>query len=304
MTAVSQASADAVTLDGDWSRLTRNPDKWRLYCEEPGFMVAQASLLAELGPGALDCLSGCAMLLVKPEGWIEGILPRVLNWLARNEFEIVQAFRTELSPIAMHEVWRYSWNIGPVERIVLSELLLSLGPAYGFLLKDRRQGDGTWASTRLASMKGPSRPDQQRAGQLRCELRTPSRVMSYVHIPDEPADMVRDMSLLLDRQGMVRLIARSADTDGAPCDISPADFGDVSYIDRSLFCETPCASAAGSLMQQLWAIRGIFARYRLDGNRYGIPPALWRELLVLAAAISELPTTGTKLIEPLAEIAS
>jgi hypothetical protein len=170
-------------------------------------------------------------------------------------------------------------------------------------LKDRRQGDGGWASSRLASIKGHSRPDQQRAGQLRYELRTPSRVMSYVHIPDEPADMVRDMSLLLDRQDMVRLMAASADAAGAPCDVRPADFGDVSYIDRSLFYEMRSVPAADSIMQQLWDIREIFERYRLDGNRYGIPPGLWQELLVLATAISELPTTGTKLIEPLAEIA-
>jgi hypothetical protein len=303
MTAAAAACADG-------SRLTENPDKWRLYCAEPGFMTAHASLLAELGPDALDCLSGYALLLVKPEGWVERVLPRVLSFLARNELDIVQIIRSELSPIVMHEVWRYSWNVGPVERIELSELLLSLGPAYGFLLKDRRHGDGTWASSRLARMKGPSRPDQQQPGQLRYELRTPSRVMSYVHIPDEPADMIRDMYLLLDRQEMVRLIVRSSAAAGAPSDadapldITPGDFHDVSYIDRSLHYETWSGGVAGSLIQQIRAIRKTFERYRLYGGRYGIPPALWQELLTLAAAVSELPTTGIKLIEPLAEIAS
>jgi|HubBroStandDraft_1064217.scaffolds.fasta_scaffold08384_4 hypothetical protein len=290
-------------LTGSQEGLTRNPDKWLMYSAEPGFMIALATLRADLGPDALDCLSGYAVLLVKPEGWIEGILTRLLRFLADSEFEIVQTFRSELSAVAMHELWRYSWNVGPIERIELSELLLSLGPAYGFLLKDR-QNCGTWASTRLAGMKGHSKPDQQRPGQLRYELRTPSRVMSYVHVPDEPADMVRDISLLVDRQEMVRLIARCSDTSGSPCDIRPADFDDVSYVDRSLFYESRSSVTASSLMRQIRAVREIFASYRLDGNRYGIPPALWQEVRALAAAVSEMPTTGTKLIQPLAEIMS
>ncbi|HEY7147282.1 MAG TPA: hypothetical protein VH637_23795 [Streptosporangiaceae bacterium] len=315
MTTGPGANGEAMTLDraaagllapgrpAAWSRLTRDPRKWQLYSQEPGFMVAHAGLLAELGPGVIDWLAGHALLLVKPEGWIDGVLPRVLRFLAGRGFEVAAVFRAGLTPVAIHDIWRYSWNIGPVERIELSELLLALGPAYGLILADRERAAGQWATTRLAQMKGPSRPDQQRPGQLRHELGSPCRVMSYVHIPDEPADIVRDLSLLLDRPEMTALIGRSMAGPDIPAAVSPADFSDVSCLDHSGSYQPGPEYRTASVRQRIAFMKDAFERRR-EGCRYRIPPALWQHLLELSAAISELPTTGTKLIEPLAESSS
>lgn len=308
-TADQEIAADAagyqasrqLTLAAAGPALTRDPRKWQRYTEEPGFMVAQSDLLAQTRYDALDWLSRHAMLMIKPEGWLGGVLPKVLRFLAYNDFEVVRVFRAELTPAKIHDIWRYSWNVGPVERIDLSELLLALGPTYGFVLADRTAPGGEWATTRLARMKGPSWIDRQQPGQLRYELRSPSRIMSYVHIPDEPADIVRDLSLMLGRPELLALLEQSALGSDKALTIRPGDFTDVCFLDHARSYQRRPETIAMPIAQRVALIKNDFERYQ-EGSRYRIPHELWQEMLDLCTAVSELPTTGTKLIEPLAEI--
>ncbi|MFI0373784.1 hypothetical protein ACH35V_38500 [Actinomadura sp. 1N219] len=313
----SFGAVDPSEADRFSSRLTMSPRKWELYRDEPGFKIACCGLLAEAGPAVVDSLQRYAILAVKPEGWIDGVFPRVAAFLPRHGFEIVGMFRSRLTPTMIREIWRYQWNIAPVERIELSELLLSLGPLYGFLLRDTAPVDGTPASVRLARLKGPAIPARQRPGQLRRELGAPCRLVTYVHIPDEPADIIRDLSVMLDRAEMVRLLARTLDGPPAPLRIDPARLSDVARVDDSLPGGGPVGAPGDSLWRRALLMKAAFAAHvpadHLDADRlpadHGdgggvvrLPRDLWTAMLDLCADVSELPTPGEKRVEPLADI--
>ncbi|WUI01727.1 hypothetical protein OHR68_07880 [Spirillospora sp. NBC_00431] len=296
------AAADAAAADRFGSRLTMSPRKWELYREEPCFKVACCRLLAETGPAVVDSLQRHAILAVKPEGWIDGVFPRVTGFLARHGFEIVGMFRSRLTPIMIREVWRYQWNIAPIERIELSELLLSLGPLYGFVLHDTAPVDGIPASVRLARLKGPALTARQRPGQLRHELRAPCRLVTYVHIPDEPADIIRDLSILLDRAEMVRLLARTVDAPPSPLRLDIGEPSDVARVDDSLPDPGPVGRRGDSLWRRALLMKAAFADYTGGDGPVRLPRALWTAMLDLCADVSALPTPGEKRVEPLADI--
>lgn len=286
--------------DRFWSQLTASRAKWELYRDEPGFKAAHAQLLTATGPDIVDVLRAHAVLLVKPEGWVAGILPTVIRFLERNGFTIVDGFRCAgLTPIMIREIWRYQWNIAPVERIALSEIILSLGPIYGFIARDIR-GQGV-ASVRLARMKGPALPERRSPGQLRHELRAPNRIVSYVHIPDEPADIIRDLSVLFDRREMVRLLTRVRDGAGSPPPTGQDAYPDTIRIDDAAPAPGPAGDRGEPLARRIELVEAALRRCHQDGG-YRVPRSLWDAVLELCADVALLPTSGTKRVEPVADM--
>jgi hypothetical protein len=304
-TAGPDRSVDQGAPDRFAEQLTMSRGKWALYREEPGFLATAARLVGELGPPVVDALRAHAIALVKPEAWLGDLYPRIEAFLAANGFEIVETFRCELTPLTSREIWRYQWNVGPVERIELSEVLLALGPSYGLVLRDAAPCAGLAASVRLARRKGPALPSQQSPGQLRFELGAPSRMVSFVHIPDEPADVIRDLSILLDRRSLLRLAARLLDPKRPALRFDPDRFDGVARIDDRL---APPARTGGdqrsSLSERIERTREALARCRDDRGRPRIPRDLWQDALALAAEVSALPTLGSKRVEPVAEMSA
>jgi len=288
--------------DSFWSQLTTSWPKWELYREEPGFKTAHAQLLAAAGPAIVDTLRAHAVLVIKPEGWVAGVLPSVLEFLDRNGFRIVDTFRCdELDAIKIREIWRYQWNVAPVERIALSEVMLSLGPTYGFVARDE-EWDGGVASVRLARMKGPAQPELRVPGQLRYELRAPNRIVSYVHIPDEPADIVRDLSVMFERREMIRLLTRIRYGRGRPLGADLAHYPDTIRIDDSAPVAGPLGDRRDPLARRIELAEAALRRCRRPGHGYRVPRALWAGVLELCAEVAQLPAPGTKRVQPVAEL--
>jgi hypothetical protein len=67
---------------------------------------------------------------------------------------------------------------------------------------------GVPASVRLADFKGSSDPAKVQPGQLRALLRPPNRVINFIHVADEPADVIRELGILLDRPQRRGLLAQ------------------------------------------------------------------------------------------------
>ena len=301
-TSLVRHGAATTPRDPVWSRLTMSRRKWRFYRDEPGFMAAHACLLAEFGIPVIDALQRHAIALMKPEAWLEQLFPRVEHFLARNGFQIVELFRTELSPVVSREIWRYSWNVGPVERVEVSELILGLGPTYGLLLRDTRPSDEIASAVRLARLKGPALPERQGPGHLRYELGAPNRIVSYVHIPDEPADIIRDLSLLLGRREMLRVLSRTLEPPLAPLAIDLDALDDVAQIDDTRPPAAPIGTPFDALVRRIQCMGTVLAKCVADDGRYHIPRALWRHVIDLCTDVAALPTFGKKRLEPLANI--
>jgi hypothetical protein len=71
---------------------------------------------------------------------------------------------------------------------------------------------GSWpASLRLAQRKGHSLPARRRPDDLRSVLRPPNQILNFVHVADEPADIVRELGIFFDRRERRALLAALRD---------------------------------------------------------------------------------------------
>jgi hypothetical protein len=76
-----------------------------------------------------------------------------------------------------------------------------MGDSLLVLLRDDHAIRRVPASVRLQMLKGPSFPQRQAKHHLRRVLRSWSRLLKFIHTPDEPVDLLREIGILFDEVG-------------------------------------------------------------------------------------------------------
>jgi hypothetical protein len=118
-------------------------------------------------------------------------------------------------------MWRYQLTSATIDRLALNDLIY-VGTGLLLLLRDQRPGSRP-ATMRLASLKGSADLAKQKPGTLRDLLAQHNRNFSYIHVADEPADLVRELGLLLDpARRLAALTGLTADGPG-PDDLARLD---------------------------------------------------------------------------------
>ncbi|MFC5215334.1 nucleoside-diphosphate kinase [Streptomyces coerulescens] len=194
----------------DWSMLTRGQTKRDLYARETYFREGLCDAEEVLGTAALaTVLRDSALLMVKPDGLAAGKLPPVLEYLTEHGFTPVAVREFRFQPFHWRELWRYQLTSATLDRLAVNELLLGAGPALLLLLRSE-PGHELPGTVRLSTLKGSATLEAQKPGTLRSLLGQPNRVLSYVHVADEPADLLRELGLLFDGPSRRELLDRVA----------------------------------------------------------------------------------------------
>lgn len=178
-----------------WSELARVPKKRQLYEDDVHFREGLADLVDAAGENAVNVVHRLALLLIKPDGLAAGKAGVIVDFVAENGFDLVAYEAIEFGPHHWRDLWRYQLNTATLDRLAVNDIVLH-GRAVCLLL--RHPALATPATVRLSGLKGPSDVSQQTPGCLRRILRQPNRVLSLLHVADEPADLVRELTLLLD----------------------------------------------------------------------------------------------------------
>ncbi|WP_068030182.1 hypothetical protein [Nocardia mexicana] len=178
-----------------WRKLTGLPRKAAVYARDP---LARTALALAPDPGYTlpDLLYDTALLVVKPEALVTGRMPTIERFLSARNLAVAAVFDTELDAVRSHQLWQYPWVKATTDRMRL-HILMSEGRPARCLLVRRAPGSGDIPLTmQLAVDKGASGSGPRRPGQLRSELGMTNRMISFVHCPDEPADLLRDLYVL------------------------------------------------------------------------------------------------------------
>lgn len=191
-----------------WAALTRIPLKAVMYERETYFRECLSQALEVFGPRFEEHLWSSALLMVKPDGIAAGKLSTVCGFLEANEFEILAVERLRFSRFIWRELWRYQLTSATLDRLAVNEHVLT-GEGLLLLLHQQRAIEVP-ASVVLSGLKGPSDVAAQAPGCLRQLLSQPNRVCSYIHVCDEPADLVRELGVLLDHQSRRRVLSALA----------------------------------------------------------------------------------------------
>lgn len=194
----------------------------------------------ELLPDPEPILRANTYILIKPETVATGGVQRLLTLIQDRGYRLLELIPVVLDRYRTRALWQYQLNSAPLATLATVDLIVSCGaPAIVLLAEepDARQ-PGVSASERLSAMKGGSF-GERRPTDLRTLLGGTTRMFSYLHVPDEPADMVRELGIWFDhpaRQEVYRSLAGAsghADRLSAP-EVARRLERDVPVIDLDL----------------------------------------------------------------------
>jgi len=192
--------------------LTSMPEKAALYATDAYFWEGWEDLEEIAGASAAKLLHAHSLILFRPDAVAARRLRPALLWLPKNGFSVVASRQVSVDRHQVRALWEYQWNAALRERKDACDLLMRACPS---LLVAIRTLEPTRepAACRFAMLKGSSNPVLREPGELRGLLNYKSRMLSFIHSPDEPADVVREVALLLeekDRKGLFKTMNSSA----------------------------------------------------------------------------------------------
>jgi hypothetical protein len=118
---------------------------------------------------------------------------------------LVAVTPSRIDRVLAHELWRYQWDGASLDRIELACEALEVGTSLYTVWKAPE--DPVPLAVRFCRMKGSRHPERRRRNDLRTILGAPDRMLTAVHVPDEPADVVRELAVLVpaaDRDRVLR----------------------------------------------------------------------------------------------------
>jgi hypothetical protein len=145
-------------------------------------------------------------VLFKPDGMVAHSVLPTLEVLKRHHFAPLAHTLMRFDRMTIRELWRYELNLATLSRLDTIDRLLTASPSVLILLRDDSGAPGT-AAERLSKLKGPSFLRLREKSHLRCAIGARDGLLNYIHTPDEPADVVRELGVLLDRERRRRLLS-------------------------------------------------------------------------------------------------
>ncbi|MEC3955940.1 nucleoside-diphosphate kinase [Nocardia sp. CDC153] len=187
-----------------------------------------------------------SLLLLKPDAIVARAVEPTLEWLAANEFQVVDARRVVVDRHVARALWYFAWNIASPERRRLADLLVGISDV--LVLVVRGPVGELPTPVRLAETKGATDPRKRRPGDLRYLLGRHNYLLNLVHSPDDPADVLRELAIYFDENTRADVFARALDGHDRS--------GDAAALGRALYDETPArsferADAAARLRDEL-----------------------------------------------------
>jgi nucleoside diphosphate kinase len=212
-------TAAAGQQDGELDAwLTGSAAKAVRYCDDIYFRESWKQA-CELLPDPALTLRANTYVLIKPETVATGRVEQLLELIRDRGYLLLDVLPVVLDRYRTRALWQYQLNAAPLATLATVDLIVSCGPSAIALLAEEpaARQPGVSASQRLSAMKGVSfgsrRPDD-----IRTLLGAVTRMFSYLHVPDEPADLVRELGIWFDHTARHRVYRRLA---GAGGDVAP-----------------------------------------------------------------------------------
>ena len=189
--------------------LTPNPIKTKIFQTDTNFLtsMAVASGFWTSSDRLLDALWNNAALLLRPDAIVGGRCSTILPVLREHGFIPSVVREVSLSIPQTRALWRYQSNVATSERLALLDLLMTTGPSIYIVLHDTRFRLMAPGTVHLTYLKGTAIVDNRKPGHLRTVAGPRiANLLSYVHVSDDPADMLREMSVLFDQRAIHNIV--------------------------------------------------------------------------------------------------
>lgn len=155
-----------------------------------------------------------ALVVLKPDAVAGRRLVTAVTALRELGFVPAGVAEHRFSRHSARALWQYQLNQATLDRLLVIDRLLPACPSLILLMRDDDPADNLPAAVRLSSVKGPAEPAQRRPEHLRHRLRAGPTLFNFLHSADEPADVVRELGILVadeERGRMIEAAAAGAD---------------------------------------------------------------------------------------------
>jgi hypothetical protein len=187
-------------LAGMEAQLTGDAVKKRLYPDDAFFREALADY-RRLCAAATRRLEQGTYLLVKPEAIVLRRGAPILDFLRAHGYEVLGARKLRIDRHASRDVWRYQFNAAPLSVMRAVDILFDTAPSVCLAVADDTSSCAVPVAARLAAHKGSYVRRTLPSESLRGLLGSPTLLLNFVHGPDDPADVLRELGVLLDPPG-------------------------------------------------------------------------------------------------------
>jgi len=208
---------DRLPTCAEWLRLVENPVRQELFVDDLYFRECWNDAVSLFGSGAIDIVSRAALMSFKPEAIVGRRMGQALEIILAQRFVPVAFGSSTVSRHLIRELWRYDWTVFPIDRLVLSTFWYTSTEMPFLLFRDPEALPAAVAARRLSRLKGAYKNGQYSRGSLRQMLDSPNRMLNFVHIADEPADVVRELGIAFarnERLAVLKKLAMQADSSG------------------------------------------------------------------------------------------
>lgn len=193
--------------------LTVSPRKRELYALDHYFREAWEDAQSIWGSQCQTLLATTAAILLKPENLVARRTVSTMSYLRSAGFSPVAFSEIRLSRHRARELWRFQFNSATLVRFEFIDLWSAGSPALFILLRDENLAAATSgelaqpraATERLTALKGPALSTERLPTDLRSHLGQRNSLLNFVHTSDEPAEVVRDLGVLLSRAARRRM---------------------------------------------------------------------------------------------------
>ncbi len=194
--------------------LTGSAAKAGRYCDDIYFRESW-NQARELLPDPEPILRANTYVLIKPETVATGCVELLLTLIRDRGYRLLDLLPVLLDRHRTRAMWQYQLNAAPLATLATVDLIISCGPAAIALLAEEpgARQPGVSASERLSAMKGGSF-GTRRPTDLRALLGGTTRLFSFLHVPDEPADLVRELGIWFDHTARHRVYRTLAGASG------------------------------------------------------------------------------------------
>src|SRR5580658_1224326 len=189
--------------------LTPNRIKTNVFERDENYVAALRDIRQRWTSTQMLCnmLWNTASLILRPDAVAGGQAANILPALRDLGFVPIAARSVRLSLDQTRELWRYQANVSTRERLRLLDLIMTSAPSLYILFRDATERVSAPATVHLTYLKGTAIVENRRKWHLRTMAGPKvANIVSYVHVSDDPADMVREIALLFPRRQWLDLM--------------------------------------------------------------------------------------------------
>ncbi|KVW47260.1 nucleoside-diphosphate kinase [Burkholderia ubonensis] len=149
-----------------------------------------------------------AAMLLRPDAIVGRRAAAVFPALRAHGFIPVAVRCVALDSPRTSALWIYQSNVSTPERLRLMDRLMTSAPSVYVVLRDLRSRTMTPATVHATYIKGATVAAKRKRDHLRSLVGPPiANLLSYIHMADDPADLVREMAVLFDAAEQAGILA-------------------------------------------------------------------------------------------------